>query len=220
LNSHASNLPAAVNDGQWHSFGNSARASAGTVGAAHVSTPLTSNLVARNASLAGGGHSLATPRTSAAFVNGSAGFHSFRFRGAGFRGGWGFRGGCCWGGGWAFGIGWPYWGFYWGPGWGYAWDPWWYGPYGYNAWPGYSYYSYPDYGDDWSDNPPPYQPDVYQDNGGGTNGNNENSRDKDNKNRDTQGNHLTTSDYTSIWSDNPPPYRLDKVAENNARAIF
>jgi hypothetical protein len=109
------------------------------------------------------GNSSASVRTAGAgFVGGGRGF------GVGFRGGLGY--GCCgfgrwgWGGGWGwggwgfgFGIGYPFWGGFWGP---YSafWSPWWYNPYWYGP---ASYYNYPDYSYDWSDNPPPYQPDSY-----------------------------------------------------------
>ena len=87
----------------------------------------------------------------------------------GFRSGFGFRGGCCfrpgfgfgfgWGfGGWGFGYGYPFWAFGWNPWWynPYWYSPYWYAPYAYGYYPGYD--TYQDYGEDWSNNPPPYRP--------------------------------------------------------------
>jgi hypothetical protein len=163
----SSNVPAAINDGQWHSFGNvasSARSSAG-----HNSGGLAnSSLSARNSGTSDGAwHSFGPSRGASQRGGRGASDFSRPFRATpGFgRGGDGWRGGWRghdwdrgWGwGGWGFGVGWPYWGFYWGPAWTFGWDPWWYGPYWYRPWPAYSYY--PDYSYDWSDNPPPYRPD-------------------------------------------------------------
>lgn len=156
----SSNLRPAINDGQWHSFGNAASASRNSAGSKN------STLMARNAGIADGGwHSFGASnrgalRTEAGFVGGARGVPAFNHGGFGFRGGWGGGWGCCrlgfgWGwGGWGFGFGWPYWGF--------AWNPWWYGPYGYydpywySPWPAYNYY--PDDSYNWSTNPPPYRP--------------------------------------------------------------
>jgi hypothetical protein len=171
----ASNIRPAINDGQWHSFGNGSTSahSSQARGSAAVAN---STLVAHNTigSIGNGWRSF----------GGNTGFVSGGFRGIRGFGGYGWGRGCCWGGwgwggwgwggGWAFGIGWPFWGFYWGPAWGWGlWGPWaygpyWYGPYGYGAyWYGpYGYdTAYDDYSDVWSSNPPPYRPpDARQDN--------------------------------------------------------
>jgi len=89
--------PAAIADGQWHSFG-SARSAAGSA--------LTSN---------------ARPVQSATFNRGGLGFVNSGWRGGfGLRGGYpGFGWGCCgWGLGWGWGFGWG-----WGPFW--DWPPYW-----------------------------------------------------------------------------------------------
>jgi hypothetical protein len=158
----SSNIRPAINDGQWHSFGNagsSARSNAGR----NSGSSANSSLSARNAgSVEGGWHSFGPSRGAPSFGGGPLrGAPGFGRGGDGWRGGW--RGndwdrGWGWGG-WGFGVGWPFWGFYWGPAWAFGWDPWWYGSYGYGPWPAYSYYHYPDYSYDWSDNPPPYRPD-------------------------------------------------------------
>lgn len=134
----ASNIRPAINDGQWHSFGNSAVSARGA----------NSTLVARNTAFV---------TTRAGFVGAGPRFAP-GFRSVGFRGGFG----CCWGGfGWGFGVGWPFWGAYWGPYWGFAWNPWWYNPYwygpGYYGYGPYYDYGYDDYGYDWSDDPPAYR---------------------------------------------------------------
>ena len=147
--SHAgsSNIRPAINDGQWHSFGN-----AGNSTRAASARPANS-LVARSTGFSGGRRSFGgEPRFGV---------------GGGFRGGWGggWRGGCCWGGGFGFGFGWGYgWGWpYWGPAWAFGWDPfwyppYWYSPYGYGA--GYGYYSDSSYNSDASYNTPPYRSEV------------------------------------------------------------
>jgi hypothetical protein len=166
--SESANIRPAINDGQWHSFGNS-RGSARLGAGRNPGDSANSNLVAHNTVGTEGGWrsfgSVGSVRGEASFIGGGG----FRGAGFGFRGGYGR--GCCWGGlGFGFGIGWPYWGFGWGPAWAF-WNPWWYGPYyygpyWYGAWPGYNYgydYSYDDYSDMWSTNPPPYRPDASQD---------------------------------------------------------
>jgi hypothetical protein len=144
----SSNIRPAINDGQWHSFGNSGSS-------AHTS------LSAHNAgSYESGFHSFGAARGIApGFGRGVDGWRG----GYGWGRGWGWGGGWGWGV-WGFGFGWPYWGGYWGPGWAFGWDPWLYGPYGYGpygyAWPTYGY---PGYDYDWSDDPPPYRPDASYD---------------------------------------------------------
>jgi hypothetical protein len=179
--SRSSNLRPAINDGQWHSFGNAGagHASAATsASGTHASTSgANSNLMAHNAGTTGGAwHSFAGSRSEAGFVGGSRGGvsefnhgYGYGWHGGyggyyGWHGGWG----CCgWGWGglgfgwgfWGFGFGWPYWGWggFWGPAWA-AWNPYWYNPYWY---PPLAYsYGYPDYSLDWSNNPPPYRPDA------------------------------------------------------------
>jgi len=152
--SRSSNVRPAINDGQWHSFGNAASSGRNSGALAH------SSLSARNAGISDGGwHSFGPTR-------GAFGGAGFGFRGGAWRGGgpgFGWRGGCCWDGwGWGFGFGWPFWSAYWGPGWAFGWDPWWYSPYWY-APLAYSYY--PDYSLNWEDNPPPYRPDLSSDYG-------------------------------------------------------
>ncbi len=164
---HSSNFRPAINDGQWHSFGNSgssARLSEGRNSGGLAN----SSLSARNAGISDGAwHSFGSSRGASGFVAGVShaapgfGRGGDGWRGAwpgyGWGGGWGWGRGWGWGwGGWGFGFGWPYWGGYWGPGWAFGWDPWWYAPYGYAS----PYYIYPDYSYDWSDDPPPYRPDT------------------------------------------------------------
>ena len=157
----SSNFRPAINDGQWHSFGNSAHSSAGHNSAAF------SNLVARSAGNTNGNwHGFGSSREGS--LRGVS-----NFNGGGFRptGGFGFRGGCCWrpgfGGGFGFGLGFGSRGFRVGyPFWAFGWDPWWYNPYWYGPYwyaptvygyyPGYD--GYLDYNEDWSNNPPPYRP--------------------------------------------------------------
>jgi hypothetical protein len=131
-NAGSANIRPAINDGQWHSFGNagSTRASASTAN---------SSLVAHSTGFNGG-------------------FRSFggepRFGiGGGFRGGWGGFG---FGFGW--GWGWPYWGpawAFWDPWW---YSPYWHSPYSYG--PGYDYYSDSAYGSGSAYNAPPYRSEV------------------------------------------------------------
>jgi hypothetical protein len=145
----SSNVRAAINDGQWHSFGNSGSRANSTLSARNT----VGNGISGN-----GWRSFGSARGGAAFGGGFRGEPGFGFRG-------GFGRGCCFGGfGFGFGFGWPYWGLY-GPAWAFAWDPWWYGPYYYGPWAGYGYYpGYVDYSYDWSNNPPPYRPDSSYDN--------------------------------------------------------
>jgi len=152
LANHASNLRPAINDGQWHSFGNSgssARSGEGRNSGGRTNLSLS----ARNVGASDGAwHSFGSSRGASDFVGGTArAVPGFGFRGAGWRGGWrgyGWGGGWDWGWGvWGFGFGWPYWGV--------GWNPWWYDPYWYAP----SAYAYPDYSDDWGDNPP-YRPDL------------------------------------------------------------
>jgi hypothetical protein len=157
LGNRSSRFSSAINDGQWHSFGNSgssARSSEGrnSGGSAH------STLLARNAGIADGGwHSFGPSRGAfgsigaASRVEPGFGWRGGGWRGGGWGGGWGWGRG--WGWGWGFGVGWPYWG------WGFAWDPWWYNPYWYSPWPAYTYdpgynYDYDSVNGDWSDGPP------------------------------------------------------------------
>lgn len=171
----SSNLPAAVNDGQWHSFGNGGSPTRSSTGSSprfsegrNSGVAANSSLSSRNAGISDGAwHSFGW--TSTGPTRGTSGFTggasrpvpSFGRIGNGWRGGWGrgygWGSGWGWGGGWGFG--WPYWGF----GWGFGWDPWFYDPFWYVPSP--AYYYYPDYGPDydWSDNPPPYRPDSAHD---------------------------------------------------------
>jgi hypothetical protein len=163
----SSNIRAAINDGQWHSFGNAGSSARSSVGRNSGGSAHNSNLSARNSGSADGRwHSFGSSsgasqrgRVTSDFGVPLRGAPGFGRGGDGWGGGWrGYGWGRGWGwGGWGFGVGWPYWGFYWGPAWAFGWNPWWYGPYWYGAWPAYSYY--PDYSYDWSDNPPPYRPD-------------------------------------------------------------
>jgi hypothetical protein len=185
--SRSSNIRPAINDGQWHSFGNGASAShttsAASANSGRGSTAAgNSNLMARNAGTSDGAwHSFGGSRSEAGLVGGTTRGGSefnrgYGYGGYGYRGGWGgygwggygWRGGwgCCgWGWGglgfgwgfWGFGFGWPYWGWGWGPAWG-AWGPYGYNPYWYA--PLAYNYGYPDYSLDWSNNPPPYRPDA------------------------------------------------------------
>jgi hypothetical protein len=133
------NIRPAVNDGQWHSFGNAGSAN--------------STLMARNSGISNAGG-----RAFASTSGGARLAPSFNRAGFGWRGGWGGGWGCCragfgWGWGfWGFGFGWPYWGPY-------AWAPWYYpyyDPYWYSPWPAYN--AYPDDSYNWSNDPPPYRP--------------------------------------------------------------
>ncbi|MGB8012727.1 MAG: hypothetical protein WCF68_14020 [Terriglobales bacterium] len=189
----SSNLRPAINDGQWHSFGNGSSAHSSE----HISANSSANGSARSSEVRNSG-SVAHSSLSAhngGVADGS--WHSFgATRGApGFVGrtyGWGhegWRGGWGWGG-WGFGIGWPYWGFYWGPAWAFAWDPWWYGPYWY-APLAYPYY-YPDYGYDSYDNPP-YRPDYWSGDNSPANYGNDGSKSGDNRVNITTGSHLGDS---------------------------
>ena len=151
----ASNVRPAINDGQWHSFGNSgssARLSAGR----NSGSLANSSLSARNAgSSEGAWRSFGPSRVASGFVGRTPGTApAFGWHGNGWRGGWpGFGWGRGWGwGGWGFGFGWPYWGGYWGLGW----DPWWYDPFWYAPRPAYSYY--PDYSWDYDSYDPSYDP--------------------------------------------------------------
>jgi len=165
----SSNIRPAINDGRWHSFGNSGSS-------AHASQRRNS-AGAENSHLAAHSTGVSDARwhsfgpTTGLVGGGSRAVPGFGFRGDGWRGGrFGFGGdwgrGFGWGwGGWGFGFGWPYWGGYWSPYWAFGWDPWWYGP-GWYAPLAYPYY--PDYSYDWSDNPPPYAPDSwYEDDSAG-----------------------------------------------------
>jgi hypothetical protein len=150
---HSSSFRPAINDGQWHSFGNSSSSARLSEGRNSGRSP-GSNLMARNVGSSDGAwHSFGSVGGSGlrgGFVGGpSRVAPGFGWHG-GYGYGWGRGWGCC---GWGFG--WPYWGFYWGPSWA-LWNPWWYSPYWYGPWPGYAYY--PDYSYDWLDNPPPYRP--------------------------------------------------------------
>ena len=167
--SHSSNLPSAINDGQWHSFANSGASSRLSQGRGPGSAA-NSNLVARNnGSTESGWHSFGSPSsqrgTAGAGVsrggpnlNWRGGWGGYGWRGYGWHGGWGGYG-WGWGPGWGFGwnwglgFGWPYWGGYWGLGW----NPWGYGPYGNNPyWYAPLNYDY-DSSINWDDNPPPYR---------------------------------------------------------------
>src|ERR1017187_6014592 len=121
----ASNVRAAINDGQWHSFGNSGSRLSGT------STRVSTGFIGRG--------SVATP-SFIGRANGSRGGGP----GYGWGGGWGW-------GGWGFGLGWPYWGG-WDLGWNPWWyDPFWYAPRpAYSYYPDYSW----DYDNDPSYDPP------------------------------------------------------------------
>jgi hypothetical protein len=166
--SRSSNIHPAVNDGQWHSFGNAGN-SARSGQAQNVRGSANGTLSAHNDGFADGNwHSFSSSSgvtSRSGFAGGVShgygwsggnGWHGgYGWGGYGWRG-YGYGGGCCWGGwAWGFGLGGPYWGPYWG----FAWSPYWYSPYWYNPyWYGTAYdpayYSY-----DWSDNPPPYRPD-------------------------------------------------------------
>ena len=179
---HSSNLPRAVSDGQWHSFGNagpSTRSSEGRTSGSVANSKgsiANSNVLARNTAPDNGWHSFGSTASGRGTVaSRDASFHggpSGNWRGGGWGGGWrGF--GCCgfgWGGfgwgwgpawgfgwNWGLGFGWPYWGGYWGLGW----NPWWYGPYAYNPYwyapLAYDYSYDPNYTINWDDNPPPYR---------------------------------------------------------------
>jgi hypothetical protein len=149
----ASNFRPAINDGQWHSFGNSgssARLSEGR----NSGSLANSRLSARNTGRSEGAwRSFGPSRVSSGFVDrASVATPGFSWRGNGWRGGWPRFGRCCgWGWGWGFGFGWPWWGGSWG-----LWNPWWYDPFWYAPWPAYSYY--PDYSWDYDGYDPSYDP--------------------------------------------------------------
>lgn len=163
------NIRPAINDGQWHSFGNasSARSTEGRNTAGSGNSTLIARNTARNAGISDAGRTFGSTnggavRGESGFVGGTRGAPAFNRGGFGWRGGWGGGWGCCragfgWGWGfWGFGFGWPYWGAYWGP---YAWAPWYYpyyDPYWYSPWPAYN--AYPDDSYNWSNDPPPYRP--------------------------------------------------------------
>jgi len=161
----SSNIRPAINDGQWHSFGNSinsARSSEGRNSAGSEN----SRFVAHSTGISDSGWRSFGPTRGASGLVGrsSRGTPGFGWRGNGWRGDWHRDWDRGWGwGGWGFAFGWPYWGGYWSPYWAFGWDPWWYGPYWYAPGPVYNYYPeygyYSDYNYDWSDNPPPYRPD-------------------------------------------------------------
>lgn len=191
----SSNIHAAINDGQWHSFGGSTAKQQSASGPPRSGSSNT-NLVARTSGTSdANGHGFGAARDSSvkqvSSANGS-GFSRTGFNGGGSRSGFGFRGGCCWRSGFGYGRGFGGWGLGFGfgyPFWAFGWDPWWYNPfwygpywnaYGYGYYPGYN--GYLDYSDDWSNNPPPYRPGSWPDqqansndaNGNNANGNNAN----------------------------------------------
>src|SRR5579859_3933982 len=135
LQNHSSNFRPAINDGQWHSFGNSGSA---RLGEGRTSGGLTNSThpVLRAGISDGNWHGFGSSRVASS--------STFGWRGGDWDWGWG-------GWGWGLGVGWPYWGAYW--------DPWWYTPYWYSPWPAYYYPGY----DFWADNPPPYNPDSWSD---------------------------------------------------------
>jgi hypothetical protein len=195
----SSNIRPAINDGQWHSFGNgSASARTASAGSAN------SNLVAHNTGFSRGSGYFGGVRGEPGFgVRGGYGGYGFG-RGYGWGGGWG--GGWGWGG---LGFGWPYW----GPAWAFGWSPW-YNPYWY-GWPGYGYSNY------WYD-APPYRSDVSNDpsydNGDNAGDNNEDSPTAYLKRPSSSDSpsYDANSGPTSDSQDNN--IQIDKPTDNNFRA--
>jgi hypothetical protein len=176
----SSNIHAAINDGQWHSFG----------GASSAHGASTGTLSARNTGANANWHNFGTSGGRGASFGGG-------FRGSPYYGFHGGFGGCCWGrgygygwGGWGFGFGSPYFAFGWGPWYGsYFFARYYYGPYYYSPWPSYSYdLNHDDYSYDWSTNPPPYRPDSSLDDNARGNGS---TNDKDNNNINAEQSDLT-----------------------------
>jgi hypothetical protein len=109
-NLRSANLRPAINDGQWHSFGNGA--SSARFG----------------------------PTFNRGGSGWRGGWGGYGWRSYGWRGGWGWGGGFGWGLGFGFGWPYwgAYWGpFAWDPWWYY---PYGYDPYWYSPWPAYNYY--------------------------------------------------------------------------------